>query len=428
MMGMQIMAIREIANTHDDTERRSKVFSSLLTLNLLCTFAAVLALVFAIQFIPKLHEYHQIMYIGVAKVLFNSLLIEWFYKGIEDFKYITVRSLIVKTLYVISVFLFVKKAEDYQVYYLLTVLVFVFNALINIYYSRRFVKFSFRLIDIKPFLRSFFILGFYLLLTSMYTTFNTAYLGFVSGEIEVGYYTTATKLYSVILGVFSAFTGVMLPRMSSLVSEGNNSEFMRLSKKSIDVLFSFSMPLIAFVVSFAPQLVRVIAGPGYEGAIVPMRIVMPLMLIIGYEQILIVQVLTPLGKDRALFVNSIIGAFIGILLNILMVRSLGAIGSSIVWIVSELAVLVSAQLFVSRYIHFSFPIRILLKNLLLFIPGFLLLLFLSKSIHGLFLSILLGAFASVMYFLLVDFFILKNSVVVDAISRYYHVKPQNNDK
>ena len=60
-------------------------------------------------------------------------------------------------------------------------------------------------------------LGVYLLLTSMYTSYNVTFLGFVSGDMQVGYYSTSVKLFNIILALFSAFTGVMLPRMSLLI-------------------------------------------------------------------------------------------------------------------------------------------------------------------------------------------------------------------
>lgn len=55
---------------------------------------------------------------------------------------------------------------------------------------------------IDEFKRPFFILGLYAMLTSMYTSFNVAFLGFVTSVTEVGYYTTATKLHSIILAFF----------------------------------------------------------------------------------------------------------------------------------------------------------------------------------------------------------------------------------
>lgn len=69
----------------------------------------------------------------------------------------------------------------------------IINSIVNIIYSRKYVNYSLHNIHIKPFIKPFIIIGLYMLLTSMYTSFNVAYLGFVAGETEVGYYTTATK-------------------------------------------------------------------------------------------------------------------------------------------------------------------------------------------------------------------------------------------
>lgn len=84
---------------------------------------------------------------------------------------------------------------------------------------------------------------------------------------------------------------------------------------------------------------------------------MPLIFIIGYEQILVIQTLMPLKKDRAIFINSVIGATIGVVLNILLVPIFKSVGSSIVWLCSELAVFTSAQLFVIKYTGIGFPLK-----------------------------------------------------------------------
>ena len=239
----------------------------------------------------------------------------------------------------------------------------VVNACLNLWYSKKFVFFSFLGIALRQYLKPFFVLGFYLLLTSMYTSFNVVYLGVVAGETEVGYYTTAIKLYTILLSFFSAFTGVMLPHMSSLISQGRYDEFKLLINKSVGALFTFVMPLIVFSVCFAPQIISIVSGPGYEDSILPMRIVMPLMFIIGYEQIIIIQVLMPLRKDKAILVNSILGAVIGLLMNFCLVPSLGSSGSALVWVVAEITVLCSAQFFVKRYLKISFPFKSFFFNI-----------------------------------------------------------------
>ncbi len=127
----------------------------------------------------------------------------------------------------------------------------VVNAVINFGHSRKFVHISFQKLLLKKYVKPFFMLGVYLLLTSMYTSFNVTFLGFVSGDMQVGYYSTSVKLFNIILALFSAFTGVMLPRMSLLIESGKMDEFKSLLYKSVDVLFCISVPLVIFTVVMA---------------------------------------------------------------------------------------------------------------------------------------------------------------------------------
>ena len=96
----------------------------------------------------------------------------------------------------------------------------------------RILKFDFSNISISPYIKSFFVLGVYSLLTSMYTSLNVVYLGFVAGEKEVGYYTTAIKIYTILLSLFTALSGVLLPRFSVMVAENKMLELKNLIFKS----------------------------------------------------------------------------------------------------------------------------------------------------------------------------------------------------
>lgn len=368
MMGVTILGIREIAKNKNDRKSLSKTFSSIFLLNTLLTCIAIIVLLISIFTVPKLFEYKTLMLVGIFKLLFNFLLIEWLYKGIENFRYITIRTLIIKVLYVIAVFTFVHNKSDYIIYYILSVLMIVVNAVFNIVYSRHFIKFQIHNLNIKEYIRPVFVLGFYQMLTSMYTTFNVAYLGFVSSSTEVGYYTTATKLYSILMAIFTAFTGVMLPRMSFYVSNGQMDKFKTLLKKSQNALISFSFPIIIYSTVWSPDIINVLSGEGYEGAITPMRIVMPLMFIIGYEQILVIQTLMPLKQDRAILINSVFGAVTGVVLNIVLVKAFLSIGSAMVWICSETVILVASLYRVKKSIGWEFPFKEITKHIIGYLP------------------------------------------------------------
>lgn len=420
MLGISIIGIREIAKTKKIKEDLNKTFNSLFFLNTMSTAIMLILLIVAINIVPKLYEYRELMYIGALKLIFNYLLIEWLYKGLEDFKFITNRTIIIKCLYVISVFLFIRDANDYEVYYLILSLMIVVNAIINIVYSRKFVNYNWHKIQLKPFIKPFLILGFYMLLTSMYTSFNVAYLGFVAGETEVGYYTTATKLYGIILSIFTAFTGVMLPRMSALISENKMDEFIMLLNKSVNLLFGLSIPLIIFAMIFAQAIILLLSGKGYEGAIIPMQIVMPLILVIGYEQILVIQTLMPLKYDKAILINSIIAACVGILFNIILVSEYQSVGSALVWFISELSVLISAQYFVWKSIKINFPYKHLLKNILFNIPLAIILYAMYKYVQcHIFVKMSYAIGILIIYSYILQYYILKNVLFINMIDKCF---------
>ena len=363
MLGIGVVGIREVAKNKADKEALSFCFRDIIVFNLILTFIVEVILVASVFLVPRLYAHKELYFIGALKLLANVFLIEWFYKGMEEFRYITLRSIVVKALYVAAVFLFVRDRKDYGVYYFLMASMYVINAVFNWSYLRRFI--SFRVESARPWRygKTIAIMGCHLILTSMYTTFNIIYLGFAANETEVGYYTTATKLYSIIMALFTTFTGVMLPRMSSLVAEEKMEEFEKLVNLSYSLLFKFSFPLVVLTVVYAPEIIHFISGSGYEGAIVPMRIVMPLMVVIGYEQIIIVQTLMPLKKDKAVFVNSMIGAVVGLILNLLLVPCLKSVGSAMVWVCSEVAVMFSAQCWLRKYWDRRFPYLMFLKEL-----------------------------------------------------------------
>ena len=128
---------------------------------------------------------------------------------------------------------------------------------------------------------------------------------------------------------------------------------------------------------------------------------MPLMFIVGYEQIIIVQILTPLKKDIAILIGSFCGALMSLILNFIIVPRAAAVGSSLVWFVSELVVLVSAQYFTIKYVSYSMPFLKLFKAISSLLPAILICLLLNTfGINNYIVFILGGCIVFVSYFLI----------------------------
>lgn len=424
MMGITTIGVREmaVARKTGDKEQMSRTFSSIMVLNVLSTIVSIVLLVILTFVVPRFRSGIAFMGVAAINVFFNTFLVEWFYRGMEDFKYITIRTVIVKTLFVISVFVFVRHRDDQLLYYGLSVMVLVLNATINLIHSRRFVKFSLRGVNIKPFVSSFFILGLYAFLTSMYKSFNVMFLGFVSDNTQVGYYTGATKLYTAIIAFYTSFTSVMMARLSSLRDEENRKEFSSLIKKSLAILMAVSVPLVLFAEAFAPQIVRIIAGEGYAGSVLPMRIITPLMWVIGFEQITVIQILMPLKQDKAILLNSTWGAVCAIILNIILTPKLQCVGTAITWFGSEIVVLISSLYFAQKHVDIKFPFKELGKHILLYLPGFLLCIYMAGTDINIWLKIFLGGIVFAVSFVVSEFVVLKNETVLSLAQSIFHKK------
>lgn len=407
MLGILNLGIREIARVKNDKRELTKVFGGLITLNLLTTALSIVALLIVGLTVPKLAEHPQMIYIGAAKVLVNTLLVEWFYKGMEDFRYITVRSILVRSVYVAAVFLFVRDSNDYILYFGLTTGMFVVNSLINVVHLRKFIHFSGINFNFKQFVKPYIILGIYQILTSMYTTVNVVILGFMAGDVQVGYYSTSVKLYYILLSFYSAFSGVLLPRMSTLLAQNDKANFHYLISKSSSVLFIITIPLIIIIFSFSPTIINLIAGPGFGPASDCLRIIIPMMLIHGFDMIVTYQILFPMNQDRPIFINSVIGAVVGLSLNFILVPHLLSIGSSIVLLCSETAVFASALYFVSKISKFDFKLNLLLKIVLFSVPVILIIVVTGITGHQTITAFALSSALIGAYFVAVDIFSLK---------------------
>ena len=428
MMGITTVGVREIASVRSNRQALSTTFMSLLSLTILTTLLAIAILWISMYTVPTLMPFKDLLYVGLIKLVFNLFLIEWFFMGMEDFKYITKRSILVKCLYVMSVFLFIKEPSDYKLYYFLCVAVVIVNSLINIVYSRNFVKYTFNLVNLKPYCKAFLIMGVYILFTNVYTYLNPVWLGFVTNTDEVGYFTTATKLHHIIMAVLLSFTNILFPRVSNLLAEGNKKEFWNKINAAFEAIFLFSFPTIIFLLVAGPDLLHLFVGDGFEGSYLPLRIVSPLVLIIGVEQILVIQILLTMHQDDTVLRNSFIGAFVALILNILITASMGAPGSAIVWVIAECVIMVLSAIDIYRKYHYLMPIKRMTVYCLSYLPILLIAFFIFREVGNIYIKLTALAVVIVVYAFFTEIFILKNKVamlLMETISQLFHSRKNN---
>ena len=352
-LGIPMYAIREIARVRDDKKKLSTITTEILLLHTGLTILGYFAVVVLCMTITKVKADIPLFLLLSTNIFFVAIGCEWFYQGVEDFKYITIRGLIVKVVSVILLFVLVRTKDDLMYYAAYSVIGVVGGNVFNFIRLRKYIRI--RLLQfselrplrhLKPALH-IFVLN---LIISIYVNLDTVMLGFMKDPTNVGYYVGATKLTKMLLGLTLALGTVMLPRLSNLITTGQKAEFDRLSQRAMDFVVAFSLPLFLGLFVLAPSLIRVLCGDSYEPAIITLQVISPIVLIIALSNVVGIQVLYPQGKENIVIMSTLVGAIVNFTLNLVLIPQYAQNGAAIATVIAESCVTITMIILGVKYL------------------------------------------------------------------------------
>ena len=382
-LGIPMYAIREIARVRNNEAERNRTTIEILLLFLFLSVLGYVVVGLLSCTISKIAADIPLFLILSATIFFTAIGCEWFYQGIEDFKYVTIRSLCTRTLGVILLFVFVNDKSDVYWYALYLAFGILGGNIFNFLRLRKYKLFSnLEFGELRPFRHLLPALHVFALnlIISIYIQLNTIMLGFLSTEAAVGLFTASSKLSHVMLGIGGALGNAMLPHMSNLVGEENEKRFKQLSEKSMQFVVMVSLPICVGLIILASSLIRMFCGDTYYDAILSLQILSPIVLAIGMSNVMGYQILYPLGKINIVMLTTGIGAIVNLLLNLLLIPEYAQNGAAVATTVTEIAVTISMLYYGRDYFYFN------LKNKSYFIY------FVSTLIMGLAIYLCNGIF------------------------------------
>lgn len=163
-------------------------------------------------------------------------------------------------------------------------------------------------------------------------------LGFMKTDMDVGYYNAAVKIKNILLGIVTSLGTVLLPRASYYIENDYMEEFRRITQKAINFVFLISIPLTVYFILYAKEGILFLSGNAYSKAILPMQVIMPTLIFIGLTNIMGIQILVPLGREKIVLYSEIAGAIVDLFINILLIPRMAATGAAIGTLIAELAV------------------------------------------------------------------------------------------
>ncbi|MCL0353015.1 flippase [Bacteroides fragilis] len=367
-LGIPLYAVREIARIRDNKELRSRTTIEILLLHAILTLVGYIVVFILAKTVAKIEIDASLFFLLSTTLFFNTIGVAWFYQAIEDFKYITLRSLFVRILSLVALFIFVKTKQDLFYYAGILVIGTVGNNIFNFFRLRKYIKLSkgeFKRLNLLRHLipaLKIFILN---LVISIYVNLDSVMLGFLKNEESVGYYAAATRLTKAILGIVSSLGAVLLPRFSNMITNGQKEEFQLLENKAASFTIALSLPMSVGLIFMAAPIIHIFCGNGFEPSILTLKLVAPIVLFIGLSGIIGMQILYPQGREKYVIISTMVGACINLLINYLLIPQYGQYGAALGTVIAEFMVTVIMILLGRKYL----PINILSKQNLHYLIG-----------------------------------------------------------
>lgn len=338
MLGIPTYGIRACAKARDDREKLSKVVSELFFISIITTALVCICFIFAVLCVDKLYRYRSLLFVIGFSMVLNVFGMEWAFKGLEQYSYITTRSIIFKFISVVLMFFLVKNPTDVVLYALIFVIANSGSFLLNYVKSKKYYSLHWGNLDIKQHIKPIIIFFAMTVATTVYTNLDNVMLGFMTSDAEVGYYSAAVKIKYILASIVSSLGAVLLPRASNYLEKNMKNEFIRISQKAINFVCVVAIPISLFFILFAKEGILFIAGNNYINSVLPMQVIMPTVFFIGLTNIMGIQMLVPMGKEKTVLVSELVGAVVDLILNAILIPEFGALGAAIGTLVAEIMV------------------------------------------------------------------------------------------
>ena len=419
MLGVNNYGNREISKNKDDKKLLTESFWQIYYMQFFLSFIFVFIYILIVLFLIKRNTIiYAIQIICIFSALFD---INWFAFGLEEFKLTTIRSITIKFITTVCLFLFVRSSND-LIFYTLIMTVGNIVSLLMIW-PLVIKKVGFQLPNtriiikhIKPNLKLFLPL----VASSVYQYMDKIMLGYFINSEEVGYYNYAENITSIVMSVMLGVNTVLLPRVSHTVAKNEyhtSSNILRISLKYTSIL---NVALMFGLIGISSRFIPWYLGDGYIRSSEIATILAFNIFICGISNIVRTCYIIPYSKDSIYIVSIMFGALLNIVCNLILMPFLGGVGAAIATVVSYLFVLIYQTVkTINEVPYFRY-----LKHILFFIPLgismlliiFIIMYFIKNQIVSIGLSIIIGG----LYYLTITVLFLyftKDQYITSYISR-----------
>ena len=336
-LGVALYGQREIAYNQENKTKRKKIFYEIIALRFITMTISIL--IYALCFMRK-GEYSIYYRILVLELLATAFDISWFFQGLEEFKKTVIRNILVRVVAVSLVFVFVKKSTDLYKFVLIYSLAdLIGNLSLWIYLPKYLRGESVGKIYMFRHLVPILMLFIPQISNQLYKMLDTTMIGkLVADKSETGFYEQAQKIVRLLITIVTSLGIIMIPRIANTFEKGNNKKIVAYLEDSFCFTFLLSFPMMIGISCVADSFVPFFLGQGYDKVIILIRVICPILLLLGIANVIGTQYLLPTKRQKEYTASIFAGVIINFILNFVLIIKFQSIGASIATVVSQLAI------------------------------------------------------------------------------------------
>lgn len=411
-LGIASYATREGTKYRNDRDELSRFAKEVLLINIISTVISYIALFIVVRVF--LNGYMQLLVICSFTIAFTTFSIDWVYQIVEDFAYISIRTVIFQFLSLIALFLFVKSENDYMIYAAITVIANGGNCIFNWFHSKKYIDWKKKCgkLDMKRHIKAIMIIFGITASASIYLNLDSVMVGSIKGDYEVGLYSAATKLTTVVKTMITSISAVMLPRLSYYANHEDNTKYNNLLKRAFNMVLMFAVPSGFGLVILRREIIAIFCGKEFLDASFCSAVLAINMIFSIVDGMMYNQIFLPLKMENRACIATISGAFTNLALNMFIIPIYGFLGAAITTLISEFCVFLILCILASKHMKvsvvYSKIYEYLIAGISIFVIGYLINTFIENSFIKIAVALV---FSTLSYFIIL--FAFKNEYLKD---------------
>ncbi|MBO4859272.1 MAG: oligosaccharide flippase family protein [Treponema sp.] len=301
VFGIYTYGMRTISQIKNDREAVSKLFSQLFAFSIFASTLVTVIFLFLVLLVPSFNEYKWMYAIASCQLLFICFATDWANEAYESYGFILVKSFLCRLLYVIAVFVFVKKENDAIIYVSLSSISVIINNVFTFVYAKRHIKFSrFSLSEEFKLIKPLFVVFLLVNSSMLYTIFDRFVLTWFSDKLNLTYYNVSQTIVIAVINVTSSIVLVSIPRLSYLWANDLKEEYYSLLKKTSGTFVALNTPCCIGLACLSYEVIYYYSGIKYIAASFTFLLFSIRYYISAFDMILAKQVLLAIGNEKIL--------------------------------------------------------------------------------------------------------------------------------